>query len=272
MTGRGRGAPGVIGRGRGRSDPGRRGQRAARRARGRGTLRSAGADLPFGRRASSLTSCSCACASARGSRSLGRRAGALRLLPLGLEASASARSAAAASASLLRGGVGGGLLGRDFRRGRSDVGRLATASNLAAGVGRLGGGRAGSAATAAVAAPRRRRAGAGGAACRSARTRFSRSQRARTRATWSSVSGLRWLRTERPSDEAVPSPRRRKSRTRQPCRVREACSNHPPMGLPRSPTPPARESLSRAADRRYRRPQRTPDPPRRQARRHSVPR
>ena len=57
-----------------------------------------------------------------------------------------------------------------------------------------GAGVAGAAAAGAAAAvPRRRRAG--GAVCFSARTRFSRSQRARMRATWSSVSRVRWLRT-----------------------------------------------------------------------------
>jgi len=50
----------------------------------------------------------------------------------------------------------------------------------------------GSGAGAAAGVPRRRRVAAGGAATRA---RFSRSQRARMRATWSSLSGLRWLRT-----------------------------------------------------------------------------
>ena len=51
---------------------------------------------------------------------------------------------------------------------------------------------------------RRRRAGvADGAAAFAARARFSRSQRARARATWSSVSCVRWLRTTTSSDRSI---------------------------------------------------------------------
>ena len=284
VTGRGRGAPGVMGRGRGRSLPAARrdGEGVAARgvSRRRRAARVGGRRRSWRRRALPLLARSCS----RPARALlPAAAAAAAAAACAARAAASWRSASRRSASralgggrfggLLRDRVGGGLLGGDFGGGGGDVGRLAAAANLAA-ARRFGARRR------APARPRRPRwrrrddgARARAAPPASRRGRASPAPIARERAPPDHPSaGSNGCARERPSDEAIPSPRRRRSRTRQPCRVREACSNYPPMGLPRSPTPPARESLSRAADRRCRRPRWIPVQPRRRARRRSVPR
>jgi len=75
--------------------------------------------------------------------------------------------------------------------GTSATGSAARRRRLTPPVSAAGAGSALTSAAGAV-APRRRRVAAGGAATRA---RFSRSQRARMRATWSSLNGLKWLRT-----------------------------------------------------------------------------
>ena len=191
-TGRGRGAPGVTGRGRGRS--GVAGCECAVGA-GRGpSLAGAGA-RHFG--LARLR------ASARSARD--RRGGCFGLRARRFFGAHALRCASASTRACFRGdrfllgGVrrggfgGGGGDGRLLFGGGLHVGGLATTTDRFAGRRqRRPPARAPARDAGAV---RRRRAVGAGAACFSARARFSRSQRARMRATWSSVSILMWLRT-----------------------------------------------------------------------------
>ena len=292
-TERGAGRPGVMGRGRGRSLPAEAGGRARRRrgprrfgawcrrgdvgrdrhlarggarrpARRRRALRQRRAPRLRRRRvrqrlvrpARPPRRASAASRSARAARSAARAFSATSFAAASAAAASAAASAAACTSAALR-----------RRRTGEDSADAESASVGAA---------TGSGATAAVAAPRRRRAGAAGAACFSARTRFSRSQRARTRATWSSVSGAQMAaHGDVHRSEAVPitssaeipnSPAM--SCTRSLLKPSSYAGSHG-----RADCPPSRESPSPAVGRRFRRPRSSsPAPPRRRARRHLVPR
>ena len=189
-TGRGRGAPGVIGRGRGRSGA------AGMRVRGRRGTRAVARPPPVALTSASAARGFGALGGDRRSRGLGLRArgflGAHRFDARGFEC-----GRASAAMRFLLGGVRRGGFARPrggcrlLFGGGLNVGRLAaTTDGFAGAAGGHGLGhrlRSGRRATAT-------RAVGAGAACFSARTRFSRSQRARMRATWSSVSMLMWLR------------------------------------------------------------------------------
>ena len=193
-TGRGRGAPGTIGRGRGRSElAGCDGDWLAG-----ADCADGGAGGADGRGAAGR----CSAGGAEGAAATGGAAFGSSLF-----AGASAAGAGMSAAST-GSGAGGGVAARrrDGAAGASGVLTSATAivSGSAGATGasaarrRLrppasaaGSGAAGGGSTAA--APRRRRAGAAAGAV--ARALFSRSHRALMRATWSSESGVIWLRT-----------------------------------------------------------------------------
>ena len=104
--------------------------------------------------------------------------------------------------------------------------------------------------------PRRRRAGVGGF---STRARFSRSHRARTRATCSSVSGLRWVRTDTSIARRSPMT----SSLEMPNSPAMSCTRkltHTVLlkSSPPRPRPPTRGSLPRAGDPRSRPPPSSP--------------
>ncbi len=166
-------------------------------------------------------------------------------------ASAAAASAAASAASAAATSAGDGSGGRGRRRTTVPP----SADGAAAG------------ASEGAAAPRRRRgAGAGF----STRARFSRSQRARTRATCSSVSGLKWVRT----GTSIVRRRPMTSSADMPNSPAMSCTRSlltpPPDELTRSSRPPTHGCLLPAAGPRYRRPPQRLVQPLPRARWHSV--